>query len=235
MSGLCSDGAWEVAISAIRSADLTTLEVPRSAEPDRSSAASANSEDLRDASQALAEVFANFGPAAGGSAAAASGALAAGLLERTANLSQERGPLEFRKRSGDIAKRATILQLTLSTAAQTDADAVQQSIEARVSDDPTEALQEAIDSLIEIASRCSQVATFAAEIARNDYAPVHFDAMTTLRLAASACECALELTQSKLDPETALEAWDRDAKRRIWRTNLVLNRAALVLRDKEHS
>ncbi|MGH7287210.1 MAG: cyclodeaminase/cyclohydrolase family protein [Myxococcota bacterium] len=94
---------------------------------------------------------------------------------------------------------------------------------------PREA-QAAADSILDIAARCAQVTTQAAEVARNGQAAVRRDATTALRLASSAAECALALTEENL--RSVVESdWTRSTQRRIWRTRLLLRRTRPATED----
>jgi formiminotetrahydrofolate cyclodeaminase len=188
---------------------------------------------LRDVTLRLAKRFAGSGPPAAGSAAAATGAIAAGLLEGTAALSARRGPQDFRKRARSIASRATALQSSVSAAAQTDAEVVERWMRAlrevgrerpREPRASLEAPPAATDSVLDLAARCAQVATLAAEVARDGHRAVRPDAGAALQLASSAALCALGLAEENLRSAAETD-WTRNAKRRIWRIRLVLHRA----------
>ncbi len=187
---------------------------------------------LRDVTLRLAKRFAGSGPPGAGSAAAATGAIAAGLLEWTAALSARRGPEEFRKRARSIASRAAALQSSLSAAAQTDAEVLERwiapaGVQGARPKEPRATLHApaaATDSVLDVATRCAQVATFAAEVASNGHGSARPDATAALQLASSAAECALGLAQENL--RAAAETnWTREAKRRVWRIRLRLHRA----------
>jgi hypothetical protein len=185
ISGLCHEGAWEAAVSAIRGLDLDALAeaaVPADAEP----------------------------VLAADSAAAGTGAIAASLLETTAALSALCGPEGFRKRARSIASRAASLQFSLRTAAQADAGPVLREVQGTA------------DSSLDVAERCAQVTTLAAEVAR-EYCAVRGDASTALQLAASAAECALARAEESLRSVVETD-WTRGARRRVWRTRLLLHR-----------
>ena len=187
ISGLCHEGAWEAAVSAIRGLDLDAL-------------AEANV-------PADAELV-----VAADSAAAGTGAIAASLLERTAGLSALHGPEGFRKRARSIASRAASLHCSLRTAARADAELVLRDAHA------------AGDSSLDIAVRCAQVTTLAAEVAKNGHGAARHDAAAALRLASSAAVCALALTEKHLG--SVIESnWTRNTQRRIWRARLLLHRA----------
>ena len=88
----------------------------------------------------------------------------------------------------------------------------------------SEARDAATDSALDVAARCAQVATLAAEVARDGHAGVRHDAAAALLLAASGAECALSLAHENL--RSAIETdRTRNTKRRIWRTRLLLRRA----------
>lgn len=240
ISGLCHEGAWEAAVSAIRMAALDGL-AERAVRADSETGADAPvaAESLRDGVLRLARRFASPGAPAAGSAAAATGTIAAGLLEWTAARSVLRGPAGFRKRGRSIASRGVALQASLSSAAQADAELVEgwmRTLSESRDVDPVEpascpeALTAATDSVIDIAARCAQVATLAAEVARDGHAAVRHDAAAALRLAASAAECALALAEENLRPASETD-WARNAKRRMWRTRLLLGRARPPVED----
>jgi len=233
ISGLCHEGAWEAALSAIRSLPLGALDAPATpAAPAQDATAAPAPEGLGDATRALARRFASSGPPTAGSAAAAAGAIAAGLLEWSAALSARHGDEGRRKRARAIAGRAAALQAALGAAAQTDADRVEAWMRAtRNARDasagkhaPRDALDAATDSVLDVAARCAQVATLAAEVACEGHTAIRHDAVAALQLAASAAECALALAESNLGaaPETFAT---RNARRRIWRARLLLGRA----------
>jgi formiminotetrahydrofolate cyclodeaminase len=242
ISGLCHEGAWEAAVSAIRMAALDDL-AERVAHADSAIGAHPHvaAESLPDVALRLARRFASSGTTTAGTtaAAAATGAIAAGLLEWTAALSARSGPDGFRKRARSIASRGAALQSSLSSAAQTDAEIVGRWVrtlrEGRDVDpeEPAscaEALDAATESTLEIAARCTQVTTLAAEVAREGHTAVRHDAEAALQLGMSAAECALALAQEHL--RVAVESdWARNAKRRIWRTRLLLRRVRPVVED----
>ena len=238
ISGLCHEGAWEAAVSAIRMLALDAL-AERAVDPDPegSAAAAVATERVGDITLRLAKRFASPGPPAAGSAAAATGAIAAGILEWTAALSALRGPEGFRKRARSIASRATALQSSLSAAAQTDAEVVERWMALRgvpgARPEPratVDAPAAATDSVLDVATRCAQVATLAAEVARDGHGAARPDAAAALQLAASAALCALALAEENL--RSAVETdWTRSTKRQIWRTRLVVHRARPAAED----
>jgi formiminotetrahydrofolate cyclodeaminase len=232
-SGLCHEGAWEAAVSAIRMAALDGV-AERAVHADSETGADTPvaAESLRDVALRLARHFASPGAPAAGSAAAVTGAIAAGLLEWTAALSALRGPNGFRKRGRSIASRGAALQASLSSAAQVDAELVERwmrtlgegrEVDPEESASCPEAPRAAADSAIDVAARCAQVTTLAAEVARDAHAAVRHDAAAAMQLAASAAECALALAEQNLRPPVETD-WARNAKRRIWRTRLLLRR-----------
>jgi formiminotetrahydrofolate cyclodeaminase len=234
--GLCHDGAWEAAVSAIRMVPLDALAEPVVQAVSESRAdATAGDETLQDATLRLAKRFASPGGPASGSAAAVTGAVAAGLLEWTAALSTLRGPEAFRKRARSIAGRALALQSSLSAAAQADAELVERWVRAPRDgreDDPDPPTSEAAtDAVLAIAKRCAQVATLAGEVARDGAAAVRPDAAAALQLAASATECALALAEENLrriaDTDRA-----RSTTRRIRRIRLLAHRVQPVVEDR---
>ncbi|MGH7342380.1 MAG: cyclodeaminase/cyclohydrolase family protein [Candidatus Rokuibacteriota bacterium] len=234
ISGLCHEGAWEAAVSAIRMLALDALaERAVHADPEGSAEAPVATERLGESTLRLAKRFASLGPPAAGSAAAVTGAIAAGILEWTAALSALRGPEGFRKRARSIASRAAALQSALSTAAQTDAEEVERWMQAlrevqgaasNRSGAPLDAPAAVTNSALDVAARCAQVTTLAAEVAGGGHAAVRHDAAAARQLAASAAACALALTEENL--RAAVETdWTRATRRRIWRTRLLLQRA----------
>jgi len=222
LSGLCHEGAWEVAVGAIRSVDLGASGAE---DPPRSNGG------LRELTAALSERFASPGPPAAGSAAAATGAIAAGLLEWAAALSERRGPKSFRERAHTIARRAAVLRSSLASAGHEDAE-VARALFGPTSDVPSEARRLATDSLLDIAMRCSQTATLAAEVAALGDDRTRPDVRAALQLAWTATDCALALADENLRPEEH-ERWAIDARRRAWRVRLLLQRAAPFLQDDE--
>ncbi len=226
ISGLCHEGAWEAAVSAIRMAALGALaERAAHADSERGSESPVADGSLRDIVLRPARRFASPGAPAAGSAAAATGAIAAGLLERTAAFSALRGAEGFRKRARSIASRGAALQSSLSTAAQTDAEHVERwMLTLRGGPDA------ATDSVLDVAARCAQVTTFAAEVARDGHAAVRHDATAALQLAASAAECALALAEENLRSAVETDG-TRNTKRRIWRTRLLLRRVRPAVED----
>lgn len=228
------ESAWKAAVRAIRTPALEAFaEHTPQADPQGSTKAPAAAENLRDITLRLARQFAGPGPPAAGSAAAATGAIAAGLLEWSAGHSALRGPESFRKRARSIATRGATLQSSLSTAAQTDAELVErwmrapdgvQSARPREPGRLSDTLAAAMDSVLDIAARCAQVTTLAAEVAEEGHRAVRHDAAAALRLASSAAECALTLTEEHLRSVVETD-WTRSTQRRIWRTRLLLDRA----------
>jgi formiminotetrahydrofolate cyclodeaminase len=195
---------------------------------------------LRDVTLHFAKRFAGSGSPAAGSAAAATGAIAAGLLEGTAALSARRGSEDFRKRARSIASRATALQSSLSAAVQTDAEVVERWIRAlrevgrerpREPGASLDVPPAATDSALDVATRCAQVATLAAEVARDGHRAVRPDARAALQLSSKAALCALGLAQENLRSAAETD-WTRNAHRRIWRIRLVLQRARPAAEDE---
>jgi formiminotetrahydrofolate cyclodeaminase len=240
ISGLCHEGAWEAAVSAIRMAALDAL-AERVVHADSAIRAHrpVPAENLRDAALRLARRFISPGGPAAGSAAAATGAIAAGLLESTAAFSALRGPDGFRKRARSIASRGAALQSSLSSAAQTDAELVSRWVRTLCEGrgvhraDPAscpEALDAVTESALDIAARCAQVSTLAAEVARDGPTEVRHDAAAALQLGTSAAECALSLAEEGLRTPGEID-WARNTKRRIWRIRLLLRRVRPVVED----
>jgi len=176
--GLCHEGAWEAAVSAMRGLDLGAL---------------------------VAAAVPSAAPPTACGAAARTGALAAALLASAAARAARRGPEPFRPRARSIASRAATLASSLGADARADA-------------------ADAGDAALELGARCAQVATRAAELASDGGDAARSDAAVALRLAASAAECALALGEESLGAATGGER-TRSARRRIWRTRLLLRRA----------
>jgi formiminotetrahydrofolate cyclodeaminase len=237
ISGLCHEGAWEAALSAIRTAALDApAERAVHADSERGPETPVAAESLRDVALRLARRFARPGAPTAGSAAAATGAIAAGLLEWTAALSALRGPEGFRRRARSIASRGAALQSSLSSAAQTDAELVERWMrtvrEGRDVDpeEPATCPEAVTDSVLDVAARCAQVTTLAAEVARDGHAAVRHDAAAALQLAASAAESVLALAEENL--RSAVDSdWARNTKRRMWRTQLLLRRVRPAVED----
>ena len=146
------------------------------------------------------------------SAAAATGLQAATLLELASSRCERVGPRHFRSRARAIASRAAALRAALSAAA------------------PLE--EGALDPVLELATRCAQVATFAAEL--HDAAPhdPQRHAAAAAHLGAAAAECALDRVEATLldvDDEERV----RNTRRRVWRSRLLVRRARAVLRNRE--
>lgn len=231
ISGLCHEGAWEAAVSAVRMTALDSLaERAVCAESER------GAESLRETTLRLVRRFASSSAPAAGSAAAATGAIAAGLLECAAGPSTFRGPEDFRKRARSIASRGAALQSSLGSAVQTDAELIerwmrtQRDGRAGDSDESASCRESATNSALDVAARCAQVATLAAELVKDGHAAVRHDAAAALRLAASAAECALALAGENLRAAAETD-FARNAKRRIWRVRLLLLRVRPAVED----
>ncbi|MGH0032577.1 MAG: hypothetical protein ACQGVC_22525 [Myxococcota bacterium] len=171
LSGLCREGAWDVAVDAIRSLDVAAL----AADP------------------AGKAPPAGAGLPRGGSAAAAGGALAAESVEAAAGLSEQRGPKEFTGRAHAIARRAAVLRASLADAARTRPGAAHDAAGAERS--------RATHSLLEIAMRCAQTTALAAELAARGHAEIRSEARVALQLARAATDGALALVEETLRPE----------------------------------
>jgi hypothetical protein len=196
-------------------------------------------ESLHDITQRLARRFASRGARSAGSAAAATGAIAAGLLEWTAALSALSGPDGFRRPARSIASRGAALQSALSSEARADAELVGRwertlregrGVEPEKPASSPEALDAATASALDIAARCAQVTTLAAEVARDGYTAVRHHAEAALRLGTSAADCALTLAEESFRAAAETDS-ARNAKRRIWRTRLLLRRVRSVVED----
>jgi hypothetical protein len=187
ISGLCREGAFEAALSSMRRLDVEAL-----------------AQEV-----AQADLDREAPPAAAG-AVAATGALAAAVLEGAAAASAHSGPNAFFARARAVASRAAALHASLGAASRGGAGAPGSVI--------------AMDTLVEIATRCAQVATLAAEVAAQGHAAGRRDAETSLQLAARAAECALAAAEDDLRgaPESD---WTRSTRRRLWRAGLLLRRA----------
>jgi hypothetical protein len=209
MNGLCPQGAFEAAVGAVRRADLPTDDSPPAA----------LAGELEEATRSLAARFAAPGPPAAGSAAAATGALAAGLLQWSSNLSASHGPASFRGRADAISGRAGLLASALAAATRVDSEIVGRWIEAAGSPPLHEVVDAATESALQIADRCARVASLAAEVATEGHASCRLDVVTALRLAVSASERALELADGN-------QTLTRERARRVWRIRLLLQRAS---------
>ena len=225
LSGLCHEGAWEAAVSAIRRADLgaslgTGSQLGPSAEAARTNGS------LEDRTALLAREFASPGSPAAGSGAAATGAIAAGLVEWIAGHLERHGPASSRKRAGAIRGRAAQLQTTLASAAQHDADTVKRLIDASGSEASGGELVPAVESALEIASLCARAATLAVEVAIHTRGALRPDVAVAQQLAWSASHCALRLFEENLPTEDEPTEPSLHAKRRAWKVRLLLHRAA---------
>ncbi len=145
IGGLCHEGAWEAALSAIRSLDLDALAeaaVPADAEP----------------------------AVAVDSAAAGTGAIAASLLERTAVLSARRGPEGFQRRARSIASRAAALQSALGAALDARAEVTDAALDiaascAQVATFAAEVTMDGFEEVRQDAAAALRLAASAAECA----------------------------------------------------------------------
>lgn len=143
-SGLCHEGAWEVAVGAIRSLDV----------------------------RALADRFAPPGPPAAVSGAASTGSIAAWLLEWAASLCERQGPREFSKRARAIARRAAVLRAALVSTAEESAPASHAPSGSGVSSEArrraTGALLEIAGRCAQIAALAVEVAAHGHRATRSD-------------------------------------------------------------------
>lgn len=234
MTGLCRDGAFEAALGAMRRLDLRALPADDD-EPAR---------ELESATRDLAARFAEAGPPAAGSAAAVTGALAAGLLEWCARLAARRGPAPFRRRAAAIADRGAVAAARLAVAARTDAESVREALRRTPGGGVSEAPSRLVDSALEVAGQCARVASLAAEVAGAGHVPSRADARVAAQLAAAAGACALGLAASAAAapgtpggaqgdglPARSVPAASPARSRRIRRIRMLLERAAVPLDD----
>lgn len=247
LSGLCREGAWEAAISAIRRIDLGGLVADPSDTEAPSAAATGSGDetgdehrdgtgDLKALTARLARQFSSPGPPAAGSAAAAAGAMAAGLVEWTAEHTERRGSEAFRRRAHHIRRRAETLQLALADTAQQDAHIVSHLLGGSEHASSADLEIRATESVLMVATRCSQAVTLAAELIPHAHEAFRLDIQVALALAWSATQCSLSLFEANLHtanlraPEEGTE-WLRSMNRRAWRVRLLLRRAAPLLPD----
>ena len=204
-SGLCREGAWEAAVSAIRRLDLG----------------------------GVARQISSPGPPAAGSGVASTGAIAAGLVEWAAGRLDERPSGDFRQRAHRIRGRAAVLRSTLADAARQDAEIVGALLDARERDASRNALVRAAESALEIATRCSQAVTLAVELTPHAHRALRLDVEVALRLGWNASQCALVLFEANIRSEEEGTEWLRNVNRRAWRVRLLLQRASPLLRAEE--
>lgn len=218
ISGLCHEGAFEAAISAIRRLDLDALKAP-AIEP------AARGEGLREATAGLVRRFTAPGPPVAGSAVAINAALAAGLVAWAARVTAERGAKAFRRRATTLARRAERLADVLGERADDDAQIVARALSG---DARGERWGEALESVLGLGDEAARVATLAAELAGHASPTIRGDVRVALEIASNACACAGRLAEENLrsipDPEQT-----RRARRRLWRTELLVRRARLAL------
>jgi len=176
----------------------------------------------------VASQFAKKGPPAAGSAAAVTGAIAAGLLEWTAGSLEERGSEELRPRARAIRGRAAALRSSLARASQRDMEAVRGLLDPAVS---SAARVRASESVLDTATRCSQAVTLALELTPHARDAVRPDIEVAMQLAWSASVSALHLFEENLRGEEEGTEWMRGVKRRAWKVRLLLQRAAPLLRQ----
>jgi formiminotetrahydrofolate cyclodeaminase len=133
----------------------------------------------------------------GGSAAALSGSLAAGLVEMAARFTAGRE---------DVAGEAAVLRSQLLSLGERELSAYEPVLEAFALDagDPDRearmraALSDAADSPLEIARAAAVVASLGAELALTGNANLTGDAITGALLAEAACYAAARLTEINL-------------------------------------
>lgn len=148
------------------------------------------------------------------SAAAVTGLEAVALLERAAKRCEREGPRHFRSRARAIAGRAVALHSALGAVVDAPVDGG------------------TLERVLELAMRCAQVATFAAEIHDAEPHTSHRDAAAAVHLGATAAECALDFVETTLvDLED--EERVRSIRRRVWRSRLLVRRARAVLQNRE--
>ncbi|MEZ4289103.1 MAG: hypothetical protein R3E53_00685 [Myxococcota bacterium] len=226
-SGLCREGAWEVAVDAIRRVDLSGLAGDSTA-IDRPSGGETSDRDLMQLSIDLAGRFSSPGPPAAGNGAAVTGAIAAGLLQRAAGHAEEHGAEAHRPRARRIRRRAAILSSALAAAARQ--DVVGNLLDTHERDGSRRSRARAAESVLEIATRCSQIAALAAEIAPHARGAFRLDVDVALRLSWSASQSAIDLFEANLPPDDEGSEWLREERRRAWRVRLLLRRASAGIR-----
>ena len=232
MSGLCREGAWEAAMSAIQRLDLDRISEDTLTTPAPNDVV-ATDEELTQHCVELARMFSSAGPPAAGSAAAVTGAIAAGLLEWVARHSADHGPEASRSRARQIQRRAFTLESSLASAAEHDASVVASLVGSDDREESRRPLLRATESALAIATRCSQVATLAAELAPHAHRSSRPDLDVALRLGWSASQSALDLFEANRPIEQDGSDWFRDVNRRAWRARLLLRRAAVRLRSAD--
>lgn len=205
MRGVCHEGAWEIALGALRAVDLTDLE--RSAD--------------RELTHLIAQLSGRFavrgGPAAG-SMAAAVGAMAAGLVGWSAG--RQRG-----ERQAATTGEARRLRTLLGRLADEDARLVDAWVGGEAVARHDLGLS-ALASAVRIARACARTASLAAETLDHEKGALSADLLEALRLASEASTSSLHLAEQnagRLGPADAEAA--RRARRDIWRTRLVITRA----------
>ena len=193
LSGLCAEGRWEAAVSALRSYDLSPRSATRAVEAARPQQAT------------LAEFAASVAapvPAPGaGSVAAVAGMLAAALAEMVARLTAGR------KRYGDVdadmrasAGRAAELGAALATLAERDAVATADvaaafrlrkgsgAFDGSSAESIERALVRATEVPLEIARAAAEVAELGAFVAERGKAVAVSEAGVAALLADAACK-----------------------------------------------
>jgi hypothetical protein len=220
ISGLCHEGAFEVAISAIRRLDLDDLKAA-GARP------TAPGEGLREATAGLVRRLAASGPPFAGSALAIDAALAAGLVAFAARTTAERGAKTFRRRATALARRAERLADVLGERAEDDAASVTRALGGDAQADRWAA---ALESVLGLGDEAAQVATLAAELADHASPSIRGDVLVALEIASNAAACAGRLAEENLRSIPDAEP-KRRARRRLWRTELLVRRARLALGD----
>lgn len=177
--GLCAEGAFEAAVGAMRRLDVASPAVV----PDSAGAPLA------------------------ARAVAATGAIAADLLEEIASHAARVGEPTLRRRARTIAGRAALLRAHLASIERAPDGRLPAAFASNAAPTPlptptpTVIATERVDSALEIARRGSQVATLVAELAARDDCVLPAEVSTALRLARSATESALALAEATLRAE----------------------------------
>ena len=204
LRGLCAEGRWEAAVSAMRSLDLA--KVARMS-PERRAEAR-NDDPVAILIESLARVVDVVGdapspPPSGGSVAAAAGALAAALTRMVAGLVRGRPRYAgVAAAMRDTADRAATLAMELSELARRDAAAVDAVTEAyklpKGSGEASATRGAAVERAMrgatlvprDIARAAATVAELAADVAERGNVNAVADAAVAAVLAESVCRAA---------------------------------------------